>query len=116
LNKEYEGFKLNTVVLSNKIINIVHLDDIMAVELTESPSTGYCWYYGVVSDPSIIELEGKQSFDFNKPNIMGGSIQIVWKFKCLEYGECEIHFTYYNSWKKDSTPLDEFTYIVKIEK
>ena len=86
----------------------------MLIELDQSPSTGYCWYY-TISDPSILALEEKRTFDFNKSNIIGGSLQIIWRFKCLKRGECKIHFAYYKSWKRESQFLDEYTYIVKVE-
>lgn len=114
MNLKYEKFKLNTIVLSHELINIIHLNQNMIIELTESPSTGYCWHY-TLSDPSIISLVEKKAYDFNKPNIVGGTHQIVWKFKCLNPGECKIHFSYYKSWKKESFPLDEYIYILKVE-
>lgn len=114
LNLKYNDFKLNTIILSHELINVIHLNDTMIIELTESPSTGYCWYY-TVSDPSIVFLERKNTYDFNKPNVVGGPIQIIWEFKCLNTGECKIHFSYYKSWKKESSPLDEYIYILKVE-
>jgi predicted secreted protein len=114
LNQEYERLKLNTIVLSHKLINLVPNHKQLLIELTESPSTGYCWHY-TISDPSILSLEKKNTFDFNKSNIIGGSLQIIWIFNCLKIGECKIHFSYYNSWKSDSFPIDEFIYIVKVE-
>jgi predicted secreted protein len=114
LNKEYANSKLNTIILSHNFINVISIHDHMFIELTESPSTGYCWYY-TISDPYILTLEEKKTFNFNKPNIVGGSLQIIWKFKCLKCGECKIHFSYYNSWKSESFALDEYTYIVKVE-
>ncbi|MGH4119062.1 protease inhibitor I42 family protein [Clostridium sp.] len=111
---EYDDFKLNAIVLSHELINIIHLNDNIIIELTESPSTGYCWFY-TVSDLSIISLEEKKIYDFNKPNIIGGTIQIIWKFKCITTGQCKIHFSYYKSWKKDFFPLDEYIYIIKVE-
>ncbi|WP_298840517.1 protease inhibitor I42 family protein [Clostridium sp.] len=111
---EYKNFKLNAIVLGHDLINIIPIHEQMIIELTESPATGYCWYY-TTSDPSIILLEEKRIFDFNKPNIIGGTKQILWKFKGLNCGECKILFSYYKSWKKESCPLDEFTYIVKVE-
>lgn len=114
LNIKYNDFKLNTIALSHELINVIHLDEYMIVELTESPSTGYCWFY-TMSDSSIISLEEKKIYDFNKPNIIGGTLQIVWKFKCLNPGECKIHFSYYKSWKNESSPLDKYTYVIKIE-
>jgi predicted secreted protein len=114
LNQEYEKLKLNTIVLSHKLINLIPDHNHMLIELTESPSTGYCWHY-TVSDPSILTLEEKKTFDFNKPNIIGGSLQIIWIFSCLKLGECKIHFSYYNSWKSESFPIDEYIYIVKVE-
>ena len=114
MNQEYERLKLNTIVLSHKLINLIPVHEHMLIELTESPSTGYCWHY-TVSDPSVLVLEEKKSFDFNKPNIQGGSLQIIWIFKCLKLGECKIHFSYYNSWKSESFPLDEHIYILKVE-
>lgn len=113
LTEEYENFKINSIVLSHKLINFIHLHEQIIIELDESPSTGYCWYY-TISDPSILVLEEKKIFNFNKPNILGGSHQIIWKFKCLNCGECKINFSYYKSWKMESRFLDEFTYIVKV--
>ena len=114
MTEEYENFKLNNISLSNKLINIIMLNEHIIIELDESPSTGYCWYY-TITDSSILALEEKKVFNFNKPNILGGSQQIIWKFKCLNCGECKINFTYYKSWKKESFPLEEYTYIVKVE-
>lgn len=114
LTEEYENFKLNTMVLGDKLINVIPLHEYIIIELTESPATGYCWYY-TTSNPTILVLEEKKIFDFNKPNILGGSKQIIWKFKCLSYGECKIIFSYYKSWKRESCFLDEFTYIVKVD-
>jgi predicted secreted protein len=114
LNQEYENYKLNTIVLSHKFINVIPVHEHMLIELTESPSTGYCWHH-TISDPSILALEDKKTFDFNKPNIIGGSLQIVWRFKCLKRGECKIQFAYYKSWKMESFFLDEYTYVVKVE-
>lgn len=114
LNQEYENSKLNTIVLSHEFVNVIPVHKHIAIELSESPSTGYCWYY-TLSDPSILALEEKKTFDFNKPNVVGGSIQIIWKFKCLKCGECKVHFTYYKSWKREPFFLDEYTYIVKVE-
>ena len=108
LTYEYENFKSNAIVLGHKLINIIPINENMIIELTESPATGYCWYY-TTSDPSIVLLEEKKTFDFNKPNILGGSNQIIWKFKCLNCGECKITFSYYKSWKRESCSLDEFT-------
>jgi len=102
------------MVLNHKSINVIPINVPMFVELNESPSTGYCWYY-TVSNASVIAFDDKKSFNFNKPNIVGGNEQIIWKFVPLEFGECKIHFTYYKSWKKESFPLDEYTYIVKVE-
>ncbi len=114
MTEEYENYKLNATILSHKLINVMALQDQMLIELDESPSTGYCWYYSI-SDPSILDLEYKKIFNFNKPNIIGGSTQIIWKFKCLKYGECKIHFAYYKSWNRERSSLDEHTYIVKVE-
>jgi len=114
LTQEYEFFKLDNIVLSHEFINVIPLQTHMLIEFDESPSTGYCWYY-TITDYSIVDLEEKKIFNFNKPNIIGGSHQIVWKFKCLKCGECKIQFAYYKSWKRESCPLDEYTYIVKIE-
>ncbi|MBU3158915.1 protease inhibitor I42 family protein [Clostridium frigoris] len=114
MDKKYENFKLNAIVLGNKLINIISLHEHMVIELTESPTTGYSWHY-TTSDPSIIILEEKVIYDFNKPNILGGSKQIIWKFKCLNCGECKITFSYYKSWKKESCFLDELTYIIKVQ-
>jgi predicted secreted protein len=114
LNQEYEDSKLNTIVLSHEFINVIPLDKQILVELTESPSTGYRWYY-TISDPSILALEEQKTFNFNRPNVIGGSLQLTWKFKCLKPGECKIHFTYYKSWKREPFYLDEYTYIVKVE-
>lgn len=111
---EYESSKLNAIALNHNFINVIPNNNQMLVELTESPSTGYCWYY-TISDPSILILEDKKIFDFNKPNMIGGSIQVIWRFKCLKCGECKIHFAYYKSWKRDVCSLDECTYVVKIE-
>ena len=111
---EYKIFKLNAILLDHDVINIVHVHKPMIIELTESPATGYCWYY-TISDSSIVLLEEKRIFDFNKPNILGGSKQIIWKFKGLNIGECKIIFSYYKSWKRESCPLDIFTYIIKLE-
>jgi len=114
LTLEYEHSKLNAIVLSHKFINVIPLHEQMLIELTESPSTGYCWYY-TLSDPSIIDLHYKKVFDFNKPNIIGGSQQIIWRFKSLKCGECKIHFSYYKSWKRDPCSIDEYIYILKVE-
>ncbi|MGH4051770.1 MAG: protease inhibitor I42 family protein [Clostridium sp.] len=111
---EYENSKLNAIVLSHNFINMIPNSNQILIELTQSPSTGYCWYY-TISDPSILILEDKKTFDFNKPNIIGGSLQIIWRFKCLKNGECKIHFSYYKSWKKESGPLEEYIYVVKVE-
>ncbi|MCJ7691080.1 MAG: protease inhibitor I42 family protein [Clostridiaceae bacterium] len=114
MNIKYDDFKLNAIILSPELINVIHLNEIVVIELTESPSTGYCWF-NTVSNPSIISLEDKKIYDFNKPNIIGGTIKIIWKFKCLRPGECKIHFSYYKSWKKESCPLDEYIYTIKVE-
>lgn len=114
MNKEYENLKLNTIVLSHNFINVITVHEHMLIELAESPSTGYRWHH-TISDPSTLTLEEKQTFNFNKLNIVGGSQQIIWRFKCLKCGECKIHFDYYKSWKRESFPLDEYTYIVKVE-
>lgn len=114
LNQEYENSKLNTIVLSDAFINVIPVQEHIFIELSESPSTGYCWYYTIL-DPSIIALEYKRTFDFNKPNIIGGSHQIIWRFKCLKCGESKIHFAYYKSWKREPLSLYEYTYIVKVE-
>ena len=114
MNQEYEKLKLNTIALSHTLINLIPAHELMLIELTESPSTGYCWHY-TVSDPSVLSLMEKKTFDFNKQNIIGGSLQIIWIFKCLKLGECKIHFSYYNSWKSESFPLDEHIYMVKVE-
>lgn len=114
MNQEYENYKLNTIVLSHKFINMISVHDHMLIELSESPSTGYCWH-STISDPSILILEDKKSFDFNKPNIIGGSLQVIWKFKSLKCGECKIHFDYYKSWKRESFSLDQYIYTVKID-
>ena len=113
LTEEYENFKLNTIVLDNTLINVIPLHEHIIIELSESPATGYCWYY-TTSDSSILVLEDKKDFDFNKPNILGGSNQVIWKFKCLNYGECKIVFSYYKSWKRESCNLNEFTYIINV--
>ncbi|MGV8981167.1 protease inhibitor I42 family protein [Clostridium sp.] len=114
MKKNYEDFKLNAIVLTYKSINSIPLNAPIIIELEQSPSTGYRWYY-TVSDISILILEEKKIFDFNKPNIIGGSHHIIWKFKPLKYGECKIHFTYYKSWKRDPLPIDELNYIIKVE-
>ena len=114
LNQEYESSKLNTIVLSHEFINVIPINEHILIELDESPCTGYCWYY-TISDPSMLVLEEKKTFNFNKPNIIGGRLQIIWKFKCLKQGECKIHFAYYKSWKIESFSLEEYTYIVKVE-
>jgi len=114
LTLQYENSKINAIVLSHNFINTIHNSNQMLIEFTEAPSTGYCWYY-TISDPSVVILVDKQIFDFNKPNVIGGSLQIIWRFKCLKIGECKIHFAYYKSWKKESSPLEEYTYIVKSE-
>jgi len=111
---EYENCKLNANALSHKSINVMQLHEEMIVELDESPSTGYSWHY-IISDSSIIDLKSKNTFDFNKPNVIGGSQQIIWRFQCLQCGECKIHFTYYNSWKGDTCSIDEYIYILKVE-
>ena len=111
---EYENSKLNAIVLSHNFINMIHNSNQMLIEHAQSPSTGYCWYY-TISDPSIVTLEDKKTFDFNKPNVIGGSLQIIWRFKCLKSGECMIHFAYYKSWKRESCSLEEYTYVVKVE-
>lgn len=114
MNQEYENSKLNTIVLSHEFINVISIHEHILIELTESPSTGYCWHF-TISNPSILALEEKRTFDFNKPNIIGGSLQVIWRFKCLKCGECKINFAYYKSWKRESCSLDEYTYIVKVE-
>jgi len=114
LTLEYENSKLNAIALSHNLINVMPLNEHMLIELTESPATGYCWYY-TLSDPSIIDLEYKKKFNFNKPNIIGGSQQIIWRFRCLKCGECKIHFSYYKSWKRETCSIDEYIYIVKVE-
>ncbi|MCB2294648.1 protease inhibitor I42 family protein [Clostridium algoriphilum] len=114
MTDEYENSKLNATVLSHDFINVMTLQEHMLIELDESPSTGYCWYYNI-SDPSILDLDFKKIFDFNKPNIIGGSKQIIWRFKCLKHGECRIQFAYYKSWKRENCSLDEYTYIIKVE-
>lgn len=102
------------MVLKYKSINLIPLNVPIIIELEQSPSTGYCWYY-TVDHISILSFEDKKIFNFNKPNIIGGSHQIIWKFKTLKCGECKIHFTYYKSWKQDHIPIDEITYIIKVE-
>jgi len=114
LTEGYENSKLNSIVLSHKFINVISLHEHMIIEFDESPSTGYCWHY-LISDPLILALEEKKVFNFNKPNIIGGREQIIWRFKCLKRGECKIHFSYYNSWKRESCFLDEYTYVIKVE-
>ncbi|MCB2290384.1 protease inhibitor I42 family protein [Clostridium sp. CS001] len=114
MNQEYEKLKLNTLILNHKFINLIPNHNHMLIELTESPSTGYCWHH-TISDSSVVSLEEKEVFDFNKPNIIGGSLQVIWIFRCLKLGECKIHFSYYNSWKSDPFPIDEYIYIVKVE-
>ena len=114
MNQEYENLKFNAIVLSHKVINVVSACEHMIIELTESLSTGYCWYY-TISDPTILTLEEKKTFDFNKPNIIGGSLQVLWRFKSLKPGECTLHFDYYKSWKREPSPLEEYTYIIKVE-
>jgi len=114
LNQEYENIKSNAIVLSPTFINVIPVHEYIFIELMESPSTGYRWYY-TISDPSVVVLTEKKTFNFNKPNVIGGSLQIIWRFQCLKCGECKIHFAYYKSWKIESSPLDECTYIVKVE-
>ena len=114
MNQEYESLKFNAIVLSHKVINVVSTYEHMIIELTESLSTGYCWHY-TISDPSILALEEKKIFDFNKPNIIGGSLQVLWRFKSLKRGECKLHFDYYKSWKREPSSLEEYTYIIKVE-
>ncbi len=114
MTNDYENFKSNTIVLSHRFINTIALKEYILIELMESPCTGYSWYY-TLSNTSILSLEEKRTFDFNKPNVIGGSVQVIWKFKCLSPGECKIHFAYYKAWKKESFPLEENTYIVKVE-
>ena len=114
MTEGYENSKLDCIILSHEFINVIPADKKMFIELTESPSTGYYWYY-TISNPCVLSLINKTKFNFNKPNIIGGSEQIIWKFKCLRSGECKIHFAYYKSWKQETSPLDEYTYIIKVE-
>ena len=114
MTEEYERSKLNSIILSEKFINVISLHEHMIIEFDEAPSTGYCWHYSI-SDPYILALEDKKIFNFNKQNILGGRQQIIWSFKCLKCGECKIHFSYYKSWKMESCFLDEYTYVIKVE-
>lgn len=114
MKQQYDDFKLNAMLLNYKSINVIPLNVAIIIELEQSPSTGYCWYY-TIDNISILTLEDKKIFDLNKPNIIGGSHQIIWKFKPLKCGDCKIHFTYYKSWKRDPFPIDEISYLVKVE-
>lgn len=111
----YRDFKHNCASLDPDIIHRVDINDAFIVELPEIPSSGYLWHFKL-ADSESVELVKERVFDFNKPDVVGGTQKHLWKFKALNPGSTTIVFKKYRQWLGEEKAKQEYQYIVNISK
>jgi len=88
-------------------------NDILAVELTSNPSTGYGWYPKDLNETIIKQIK---DWIFHPDKAMPGSpgIQTL-IFKGISEGSAKLELLYHRPWEKDVKPLETFTININSE-
>lgn len=87
------------------------------IELDSNPSTGYSWVSDFDKETvAFVEKLNKQTLPHpvEGSEIVGASIQEVFKFKALKTGETKISFYYLREWEIDVAPIDQKVFDVTI--
>ena len=92
---------------------VLNVGDIAVVTLEENPSTGYSWHY-TISNEEIVALESENDKE-QEGNVVGAPSLHTWKFNCLEKGNAEITFKYYQEWEGPKTVVKEYTYVLSVQ-
>lgn len=93
-------------------------DEEFVIELEANPSTGYTWVYDFDKEyVAFVEKLNKQTLPhpIEGSEIIGASIEEVFKFKALKTGETKINFYYLREWEIDVAPVDQKVFDVVIK-
>ncbi len=85
-----------------------------SIVLISNHSQGLQWELAEPLDNKLINLLGT---DYTKPfeTLPNAAGKEAWSFKAIGTGSTEIKFRYVYSWKADSEPMQQFTFLVNIQ-
>jgi len=94
-----------------------------SITLSVYPSNGYGWDESFNAEH--FQLLRKEFVPYNTPSDLNYDIppeivpcrseKEIFEFLALKSGETEITFSYRRSWEKDKQPLDNKTFVIKVE-
>ncbi|MBN2159615.1 MAG: protease inhibitor I42 family protein [Spirochaetes bacterium] len=91
----------------------VKCGDVLAVRLSAQLGTGFGWKVVSVNNNLSIKGEPEQiTKEVQKP---GSSDYQTFRFEAIRAGESELKLVYIEGWKKNATPLKDFTITVIVK-
>lgn len=91
----------------------VNSGDLIKLEVTANPSTGYDWFTSEPEDCSV-KIVNKSNVKNQKEGMVGAPSKNVYTVKAGSKGECTIQFDYKRGWEEAATAnTKQITFIVK---
>ena len=112
-NDNYSQFVIDGIILNPDQVNHVKITDTLIIELPEIPSSGYLWHYKISASLPIGFTE-ENMFDFNASDVIGGTLNHVWKFKPSAPGSGEIVLKKYREWLGEESSVENYTFNMEI--
>lgn len=100
-------FLLACTKKTNKNVNNSTNGNIMSLEFTTNPSTGFEWQYQFLNGGILLEVVSDEYNNVNNEDgIVGASCQRIIKFKAIKAGNTTLKFVYRRPWSGGDTAYD----------
>jgi len=76
----------------------INRGDILQIELEETGSAGYGWYFDRL-DTAHFALLSEETKAISPPGLIGAPVLGIWRLKTLREGSAEIKMNYYRKWE-----------------
>jgi len=105
---------IKTFTETNLNISIKEGQDFI-IQLSSNATTGYKWGLSRELNQEFLKSKGFEYISpFSSTPVLGAGGFELWKFTALKKGETEIKLKYFREWEKDTPPVNEVTFKVKI--
>ena len=97
---------------SNQIL--VKLGEEFYISLDSNRTAGYEWQFSKPINNTVLEFRGSE-YITSDPDLVGAGGKELWNFKSLEVGMTIVALKYVRPFERDMYPIDNKTFIVKVE-
>lgn len=111
-----EGKGRGTVIVteaSNGRTLVVRKGDVLMIELSGNPSTGFWWHF-VKLDREYLDLIAKETKPLRSDRPLGAPVVGVWYLKARKRGESILEMAYYRPWEGREKATRQFLIFVRI--